>query len=91
MPDELNEDDLGEISKGGVSSKDAKCGTCGDLRVVATSWPSGYPHATPCPECRPGELCGCGLPEGECPSRDAIIAWGAARTLGPVKLEDGVG
>jgi len=60
----------------------AVCSTCGNpptaparQRIVATRWPSGYPHATPCPECRPGERCDCGLTPGTCPSAEAIKKW----------------
>lgn len=51
------------------------CGTCKGLKIVATQWPSGYPHATPCPNCCPGQPCSCGLPPGDCPSRDATEMW----------------
>lgn len=60
-----------------------KCSTCDGLGVVATRWPSGYPHVTPCPECRPDVPCDCGL--ADCPSVEAIKAWKAGRGLKPVE------
>jgi len=51
----------------------AGCETCDGAGIVASSWPSGYPHATPCPECRPGPCdCGIGRP---CPSAEAVEHW----------------
>jgi len=54
-----------------------KCPTCAGLRIVATAWPSGYPHATPCPECRPNDPCEC-VGTTNCPSAEAVAAWKAA-------------
>lgn len=57
------------------------CATCGGLKVVSSHWPSGYPHATPCPECRPGAPCGCGA--SNCPSVAAIEHWKRERAVQP--------
>lgn len=59
----------------------ATCGTCNGLGTVATRWPSGYPHSTPCPECKPGAPCGCGVEE-RCPSKAAIEQWKRGRATG---------
>lgn len=55
------------------------CATCGGEGIVSVAWPSGYPHACPCPECRPDKPCGCGAVN--CPSPDAIRAWRKTRML----------
>lgn len=46
----------------------SKCETCGDLGTVFVPWPSGYPHAVPCPECKPGVVCSVCVTS--CPGRD---------------------
>lgn len=51
-----------------------KCSTCRDLKVVSIPWPSGYPHAAPCPACCPGAPCPCGGVPG-CPTPDALKKW----------------
>ena len=56
---------------------EAKCPTCSGHGIVATRWPSGYPHATPCPICRPNDPCECKAKN--CPSADAVAAWKAAQ------------
>jgi len=58
-----------------------RCKTCGGGRIVATAWPSGYPHATPCPECRPNDPCEC-VGTTNCPSAEAVAAWKAAHRPG---------
>lgn len=55
------------------------CATCGETRsskhrIVQTRWESGYPHATPCPACRPNDPCDCNSPT-PCPSAAAVAKW----------------
>jgi hypothetical protein len=71
-----------EIGSRRVLAEDQQgCKTCKGLKIVSTKWPSGYPHATPCPECQPGVPCGCGLPRGDCPSAEAIASWRKERDV----------
>lgn len=62
----------------GATAVEAKCSTCGGQRIVSVSWPSGYPHVAPCPECRPGAPCECGGVPG-CPTPDALRVWAASK------------
>lgn len=52
------------------------CSICDDTKTVSVPWPSGYPHAAPCPACCPDQPCGCDAPN--CPTPAAIEAWFAS-------------
>lgn len=71
----VEEKETREKELGDLIDEVEECETCGGRRVVSVPWPSGYPHAAPCPACRPGEPCGCGAEPGKCPTRDAFAAW----------------
>lgn len=51
------------------------CQTCANQRIVNTPQPSGYPHAFPCPDCRPDSPCSCGLGVGKCPGPARVVEW----------------
>ena len=55
------------------------CETCKDLHIVNAPWPSGYPHAFPCPECRPNEPCSCRL--STCPGPGRVREWRAQKVV----------
>ncbi len=54
------------------------CKTCDDAHIVNAPWPSGYPHAFPCPECRPNEPCSCRA--SNCPGPARVLEWKAANS-----------
>lgn len=54
-----------------------KCDICEGQKIVNTPWPSGYPHAFPCPKCCPVTPCACGC--SNCPGPAQIVAWRVKR------------
>lgn len=71
----------GEFKGDPVCPGPKPCTTCGGIKIVSSRWPSGYPHATPCPQCKPDVPCGCGL--ANCPSIEAIEHWKRTREVSP--------
>lgn len=55
-----------------------KCETCDGMKIVNAPWPSGYPHAFPCPACCPNTPCACGA--SNCPGLNRIVEWKAQQT-----------
>jgi hypothetical protein len=60
-----------------LSDQKPICAICDGHGMVNAPWPSGYPHAIPCPACRPNEACRCGSPI--CPGPACVAEWKAKK------------